>query len=295
MVILWQSFAQTYPALSSYLVKAKSGKLSINFAEPMAVKTLNAALLAYYYHVSHWDIPPGYLCPPVPGRADYIHGIADLLAGDNHGPIPTGADIKGLDIGVGANVIYPIIGSQVYGWSFVGSDIDKTAVDACNKLVRKNKALAGLVKARHQLNKACIFDGIIQADETFAFTMCNPPFHKSAGEANKGTLRKTANLTHNKHKRTGKGAPSGRVANLNFAGKSNELWCDGGELAFIQRMVRESVQVKEQVGWFTCLVSKSAHLKPIAKSIEYYGASQFKKLDMGQGQKQSRFVAWTFH
>ncbi|MEG3768863.1 RlmF-related methyltransferase, partial [Alteromonas sp. 14N.309.X.WAT.G.H12] len=200
----------------------------------------------------------------------------------------------GLDIGVGANVIYPIIGSQVYGWSFVGSDIDKTSVKACNTLVRKNKALAGLVTARHQLEKNCIFNGIVQKDETFAFTLCNPPFHKSAAQAHKGTSLKTANLTRNKLKRSGKGATHKHGTSLNFAGTSNELWCDGGELAFIQSMVKESVQIKDQVGWFTCLVSKSAHLKPIAKSIEYYGASQYKKVDMGQGQKQSRFIAWTF-
>lgn len=285
---------QTYPALASYLVKAKSGKLSIDFADPRAVKTLNAALLAYYYDVADWDIPAGYLCPPVPGRADYIHGIADLLADDNQGRIPIGSEIKGLDIGVGANVIYPIIGSQVYGWSFVGSDIDKTSVKACNSLVRKNKVLAGLVTARQQLDKKCIFKGIVRSDETFAFSLCNPPFHKSAAQAQKGTSLKTANLTRNKHKRSGKEPVQRPAANLNFSGTANELWCEGGELAFIQSMVKESLQIKNQVGWFTCLVSKSAHLKPIIKSLEYYGASQYKTVDMGQGQKQSRFIAWTF-
>jgi len=72
------------------------------------------------------------------------------------------------------------------------------------------------------------------------------------------------------------------------------LWCEGGELAFIQRMIIESVAYKNQVDWFTCLVSKSEHLKPIETSINYYGAKKFLKVDMGQGHKQSRFVAWTF-
>ncbi|MBU2979308.1 23S rRNA (adenine(1618)-N(6))-methyltransferase RlmF [Alteromonas sp. C1M14] len=285
---------QTYPALSGYLKQAKSGKLSIDFADPKGVKALNAALLAHYYHIKHWDIPQGYLCPPIPGRADYIHGIADLLASENHGEIPTGKTIKGLDIGVGANGIYPIIGSQSYGWTFVGSDIDSAAVKACQTLVTKNTALTGLVTVRHQQEKQCIFKHIIQADDYFAFSLCNPPFHKSANEARKGTALKTENLGRNKHKRTGK-APKRTVnPGLNFGGMSNELWCDGGELAFIQTMIKESVAVKDQIGWFTCLVSKSAHLKPISTSVNYYGATQFKKIEMGQGQKQSRFVAWTF-
>ena len=46
------------------------------------MKALNKALLAHFYAVKHWDIPDGFLCPPVPGRADYVHHLADLLAGE---------------------------------------------------------------------------------------------------------------------------------------------------------------------------------------------------------------------
>lgn len=80
-------------------------ELSVNFADPLAVKTLNKALLAHFYGVTHWDIPDGFLCPPVPGRADYVHHLADLLADDNGGVVPKQATV--LDIGTGANLIYP--------------------------------------------------------------------------------------------------------------------------------------------------------------------------------------------
>lgn len=285
---------QTYPALADYLIKAKSGNLSIDFSNPRAVKALNAALLAHYYHIAHWDIPQGYLCPPVPGRADYIHGIADLLASENQGQIPRGADVKGLDIGVGANAIYPIIGSQSYGWAFVGSDIDTTSVNACKQLIKQNPVLKTSFSTRHQTDKRCIFNGVVKSDDHFAFSMCNPPFHKSADDALRGSTLKTANLSRHKQKYGSKVSKRVAATNLNFAGRSNELWCEGGELAFIQQMIKESVQVKDNITWFTCLVSKSAHLKPIATSVNYYGATQFKQIDMGQGQKQSRFVAWTF-
>ena len=73
------ALCQSYPALKPFLVRAKSGKTSIDFTNANAVKALNAALLFHYYKLEYWDMPEGYLCPPVPGRADYIHGIADLL------------------------------------------------------------------------------------------------------------------------------------------------------------------------------------------------------------------------
>lgn len=305
------ALCQSYPALKPFLVRAKSGNTSIDFTNPQAVKVLNAALLHHYYRLEYWDIPDGYLCPPVPGRADYIHGIADLLkATDCHSQ-----NVRGLDIGVGANAIYPIIGITSYNWMFVGSDVDDAAVKSARAIASKNKVLTNKFSVRKQASRANIFSGVIEENEHFTFTMCNPPFHKSAQDALSGTRRKTSNLTRNKQKRSGekftgnqaqsfghrasklggKQAPfQGQDANLNFAGQANELWCEGGELAFIQRMIQESVAVKDNVKWFTCLVSKSAHLKPIKTSIDYYGASQCKVVDMGQGSKVSRFVAWTF-
>ncbi|MCO6561362.1 MAG: RlmF-related methyltransferase, partial [Gilliamella sp.] len=98
------------PELSRYVNQNSYGNLSIDFADPMAVKQLNKALLLNDYQINYWDIPDGFLCPPIPGRSDYIHYLADLLAQDNQNSIPTGKQIRVLDIGVGANVIYPIIG-----------------------------------------------------------------------------------------------------------------------------------------------------------------------------------------
>ncbi|MDY6977311.1 MAG: 23S rRNA (adenine(1618)-N(6))-methyltransferase RlmF [Pseudomonadota bacterium] len=310
------ALCQSYPALKPFLVKAKSGNISIDFTNSQAVKVLNAALLRHYYRLDYWDIPEGYLCPPVPGRADYIHGIADLLKStESSVQNRQGQNVRGLDIGVGANAIYPIIGVTSYDWLFVGSDVDETAVKSAKTIAAKNSVLTDKLQVRKQTNSAHIFNGVIKENERFTFTMCNPPFHKSAQDALSGTRRKTSNLTRNKQKRGGGKFSDNRDqglgyrpsnlqgkhasyqkqgANLNFAGQANELWCEGGELAFIQRMVQESVSVKNNVEWFTCLVSKSAHLKPIKTSINYYGATQCKVVDMGQGSKLSRFIAWTF-
>lgn len=290
------ALCKAHPALSEYVVNAKSGKQSIDFAKPQAVKALNAALLMHYYGLKTWDIPLGYLCPPVPGRADYIHGIADILAQSNAKALPKESKIRGLDIGTGANAIYPIIGSYTYGWEFVGSDIDAVSVESAELLAAKNPTLTPLFSVRKQTDKSKIFGNIIQPNEHFTFTMCNPPFHKSAKDAALGSERKAKGLKDNKHKRNGKKQTQNKGTNsaLNFAGTHNELWCEGGELAFIQRMIIESVQFKQQVVWFTCLVSKGEHLKAIETSLKYYNVNEYKIVNMAQGQKLSRFVAWTF-
>ena len=44
-----------------------------------------------------------------------------------------------------------------------------------------------------------------------------------------------------------------------FGGTDCELWCDGGERAFVSRQIRESVNAPPAL-WFTSLVSAEASL-----------------------------------
>jgi 23S rRNA (adenine1618-N6)-methyltransferase len=285
---------QTFPALKSHVITQTNRDKTINFADPSAVKALNAALLAHYYNISLWDIPAGYLCPPVPGRADYVHHLADLLADSNNGDIPTGSLIRGLDIGVGANAIYPIIGSQSYGWHFVGTEIEAVSAASATYIAQANPKFKNSLKVRRQTNLADIFDGVIKPQDKFAFTMCNPPFHGSAQDAQRGSERKVNNLTRHRDKRNPAKGHSKVEKTLNFAGRNNELYCEGGEFAFITRMIEQSQRYATQVGWFTSLVSKRENLVGLYQKLKLFNAKEVKTVNMAQGQKSSRFVAWRF-
>ncbi len=276
------------PALRAYLRRTPDGGQSIDFSDPLAVRELNRALLASDYGIGHWDIPAGYLCPPVPGRADYLHGLADLLAADAGGTIPRGPGVRVLDIGVGANCIYPLLGQAEYSWSFVGSDIDPVALRSAAANVQGN-GLDRLIELRLQHARGSLFAGVVQAQDRFHLTLCNPPFHASAREAAQGSQRKLRNLGD------GKPAPRGRPPLLNFGGQANELWCTGGEASFLRRMIRESVAVQAQVLWFSSLVAKREHLADLHRQLSRAGALEVREVAMAQGSKQSRFVAWTFH
>lgn len=228
---------QRTPELEAHIFTNEHGATTLDFSDPLAVKILNRALLKTYYGMADWDIPANYLCPPIPGRADYIHYIADLLAECNHNTIPTGANVMGLDIGVGANCIYPILGNALYGWSFVATDSDKRALENCMRLIEKNRHLNEVISLQQQVNSRFIFKGIIQTEDQFAFTICNPPFHNSKEAAAQSASRKIAHLTQQKTLQP----------TLNFGGQSNELWYDGGELAFITQMIYESVNTLQTV------------------------------------------------
>ena len=280
----FNALIKTNPDLQEFVKPNKYGDLSIDFANPQAVISLNKALLAHFYGIKNYTIPNGYLCPPIPGRADYVHHIADLLASCNNGVIPKGKAVIGLDVGIGANGIYSIIGSSVYDWNFVGSDIEIESIKSVENIVNSNEILKEKIECKLQTNPENIFTGIIKADEFYDFTLCNPPFHKSLKDAMDGNKRKVQNLTKQK---TTKNA-------LNFGGKNNELWCKGGEIAFITNMIKESFEFKNNVLWFTTLVSKKDNLPLIYKKLEDIKAKEIKTINMSCGQKITRVIAWSF-
>ena len=280
----FKALIKTNPDLQEFVKPNKYGDLSIDFANPQAVISLNKALLAHFYGIKNYTIPDGYLCPPIPGRADYVHHIADLLASCNNGVIPKGKAVIGLDVGIGANGIYAIIGSSVYDWNFLGSDIEIESIKSVENIVNSNEILKEKIECKLQTNPENIFTGIIKADEFYDFTLCNPPFHKSLKDAMDGNKRKVQNLT--KQKTT--------TSALNFGGKNNELWCKGGEIAFISNMIKESFEFKNNVLWFSTLVSKKENLPLIYKKLEEIKVKEIKTIDMSQGQKITRIVAWSF-
>ena len=271
-----------HPPLAAFVVRSLRGEATINFADPAAVLALNQALLKDAYGLQ-WSVPAGALCPPVPGRSDYVHHLADLLSGGDDAAIPRGPTVTVLDIGTGANCIYPLVGASEYGWQFVATECDQAAHRWARQIVRINRGIAPLIEGRHQPDPLACFAGVTYPGETFAASICNPPFHASAAEAATGSARKRRNL---------KLDPT--AAALNFGGSAGELWCAGGEVGFIERMIAESATRPRLCFWFTTLVSKSAHLPRLRRALRQMQATEVRTIEMAQGQKQSRILAWTF-
>lgn len=278
----------TSAALAKHVRTTPAGTASIDFANPAAVKMLNRAILMHHYGVKGWDIPEGYLCPPIPGRADYLHSVADLLASCNKKNIPAGPGVRVLDIGTGANLVYPLIGHAEYGWSFLGVDIDEAALANAQKILAKNPELAGSIELRHQAVWDNIFTGLLRSGESFDLSICNPPFHNSPDEVLAVSQRKWNNL--------GKpGAKKGSTQpRLNFGGGGTELWCNGGERAFVRSMIEQSFHIPKRVLWFTSLLSQGDNLPHIEAALKKARVVESRIIPMAQGQKQSRLVAWTF-
>jgi 23S rRNA (adenine1618-N6)-methyltransferase len=293
------------PELKAFVSKNAYGDESIDFSNPEAVKVLNRALLKHFYGIHAWDIPDQYLCPPIPGRADYIHTAADLLAEKNRGEVPKGRNIRVLDIGTGANLVYPLIAQATFGWSMVGSDIDERALQSASRILSLNPEIRGeptAIELRHQPREDHLFPGIIKSGEFFHLSVCNPPFYSSFEEAQAGSERKWRGLGKKRAPEPEGRRPFGKkptnakveAPHRNFGGVSHELWCEGGERDFIVKMIDESNRYSQQVGWFTSLVSRETSLPTIENTLKRTRVTDARLIEMSQGQKKSRIVAWTF-
>jgi len=272
----FEELVEFYPVLKQYVFTNKYDTETVDFANSQAVKAINTALLFKYYHIKFWDFPDENLCPPIPGRVDYIHYLADLLNESN-----IIENIKILDIGTGATCIYPLLGTKIYNWNFVGTDVDEQSLKNADTIIQKNN-LSEQIELKYQLNESSIFKGILTSDSKFTATMCNPPFYKSKDEAMGANARKLKGL--------GNKSSVGR----NFSGNANELWYEGGEKAFVHTYLYESSMFKTQCFWYTTLVSNKDNLKSMYTSLKKLGATEIKTIPMHQGNKVTRFVAWTF-
>ncbi|CAM1353010.1 23S rRNA (adenine(1618)-N(6))-methyltransferase RlmF [Tenacibaculum insulae] len=261
---------EQYPKINEFVI-TKFEKETIDFSNPIAVKEFNKALLAAHYNIKFWDFSDENLCPPIPGRVDYIHHLADLIGDEK--------EVKILDIGTGASCVYPLLGAVEYNWNFVATDIDLDSLDYAQDIIDDN-SLTNKIELRQQFDETNILKGITKEDDSFSATMCNPPFYKSAEEARGANRRKSRNLGNN--------------AVRNFAGNSNELWYVGGEKAFLHTYLYESSLQPTLSKWFTSLVSKKENVKSLEASSKKLGVTEFKVISMSQGNKVTRIVCWRF-
>jgi len=273
----FKALTQIVPELKELVFTNKYGSITIDFANPKAVKLLNKALLKAYYTIDYWEFPDVHLCPPIPGRVDYIHHMADLL---NSYKLKNRVTV--LDIGTGATCIYPLLGFKEYNWKFVATEIDTQVLKIAQTIIDENK-LSTAIEFRLQSNKSHILKGIIKPTDAFAASMCNPPFYKNEQEAIEATTRKLKGLNKNHTNPV-----------RNFSGTANELWYEGGEKAFLHNYLYESSLFKTNCFWYTSLVSNKDLVKSMQKSLNKLGATQVKVINMQQGNKVSRVVAWTF-
>ncbi|KAJ6807637.1 methyltransferase-like protein 16-like protein isoform X1 [Iris pallida] len=304
----FSELASLYPSFRPFVfLSSRTGRPAIDWTDFNATRELTRVLL-HRDHAVNWWIPDGQLCPTISNRSNYIHWIEDLLSSEL---IPSSHDsdhrVRGFDIGTGANCIYPLLGASLLGWSFVGSDVTAVALEWARKNVESNPHLSELIEIRkasssllsksspeesgsedaaelasienpgsleYDRKEECyqeppVLINVVRDGEEFDFCMCNPPFFESIEEA--GLNPRTA-----------------------CGGTTDEMVCPGGELAFVTRIIEDSVTLKHSFRWFTSMVGKKSSLKFLISKLRKFGVSIVKTTEFVQGRTARWGLAWSF-
>ncbi|OQD65770.1 hypothetical protein PENPOL_c005G06413 [Penicillium polonicum] len=251
----------------------------LDFTDPAAVRQLTTTLLQQDFHLKV-EIPEDRLCPPVPIRLNYVlwlQGLLDSTAGGLHEGYDRDRDVIGLDIGTGCIGIYPLLGCATRPrWNFVATDIDSNNIRTSQHNVALNN-LESRIQIIHSDPTGPLFPLEKLGRQTLDFTMCNPPFYASSDE-----LKQSAQQKEQEPFSTCTGA-------------AVEMVTRGGEVAFVKKMIDESLQLRDRIQWYTSMLGKLSSINVLVETLTKHGITNFAVTEFEQGSKTKRWaVAWSW-
>ncbi|KAL2260433.1 hypothetical protein VTK26DRAFT_5546 [Humicola hyalothermophila] len=250
-----------------------NGNGQLDFTNPAATMQLTKTLLDLDFGLK-LELPKDRLCPPVPNRHNYILWLKDLM--DSTSYDQPGRRLCGLDVGTGASCIYPLLGTAQRPWCFVATDIDAKSLS----YAKRNIELNGL-RDRIRLLERKVDDPLVPLGEagiqSIDFVMMNPPFYDSEDDMLASAKKKE------------------RPPFSACTGAPVEMVCDGGEVAHVGRLLRESLVLRDRVQWYTSMLGKLSSLEALVEQLHANGIDNYAVTEFVQGTKTRRWaLGWSF-
>ncbi|XP_028415215.1 RNA N6-adenosine-methyltransferase mettl16-like [Dendronephthya gigantea] len=261
---------EKYSKFRKYLVRTSSG-YTINFKDPKALRELTVCLLHHDFGLTV-ELPLDRLIPTITLRLNYIHWIEDLL---QMLPKNDQTQITGIDIGTGSSCVYPLLGAKINNWKFCATEVDEISYRFAIENVKKNH-FEETIRV-HLATPDVILVDLLKEGEQYDFTMCNPPFFADKSE----TVGSS---------RTGDRPRPSSVC----TGSESETVTSGGEVAFVGRMIEDSLRLGSRVKWFTSMLGKKSSLASVLTKLRQNKISNIITTEFCQGKTMRWGVAWTF-
>ena len=269
---------------------------------------LTRGLLHMYLNVRLPQLPTHHLCPPVPNRLFYLHWIhTELLSqeqqvcrDDQQRQISRSNGKVGLDLGVGASCIYPLLAARVFNDRMIGSDVNVEALQLAQANVDANQLQHQIhllhVLPSHAQEPSTPLGGPLQRtldaiqtskQQAFSlssgldFVMTNPPFYDpNSMEEDQETAQAPPRIG------------DGRA-------RTNMTMLEGsypqGEVGFVVDVLVDSLRARTSSRWFSSMLGKKTSLIFVTKLLTHLlGPAHIQSTEYGPGQYTRWFVAWTF-
>lgn len=148
------------------------------------------------------------------------------------------------------------------------------------KWARRNVELNGLGHRIKVVDRRAE-DALVPLDElgleSVDFTMTNPPFYESEDAMLQSAKQKS------------------RPPCTACTGSVTEMVVEGGEVAFVSRILDESLVLRDRVQWYTSMLGFLASVKTLVGKLREHGIRNYAVTEFVQGNKTRRWaVAWSF-
>ncbi|WVW82082.1 hypothetical protein I302_104087 [Kwoniella bestiolae CBS 10118] len=267
--------ASRFPDFAQYVTISEEGYASIDFQNPAALRSLTRCLLK-----EDWDLDVGLredrLCPTLTNRLDYLLHVLDLepyLAAS-----PSSRPLRVLDIGTGATAIYPILLHRLRpDAQITATELDELSYNHSLSVLSQNSIPSSSINAVHAPSAEPILFPILDNErEEWDLTICNPPFFGSEEEMKEGQEGKEL------------GAHAAPTA------ANNELITPGGEIAFVGKMIKESLKIGERCRWYTSLIGKYSSLTPLIELLREHKIDNYLLKSIKQSKTTRWILGWSY-
>ncbi|KAH7101503.1 hypothetical protein BKA62DRAFT_703169 [Auriculariales sp. MPI-PUGE-AT-0066] len=303
----YRDLARQYPRLGQFLVPTSRGA-TIDFNNPAAVRMLNQALYQVSLGISI-SLPEDRLCPPVrplsnkkthsdtvrieiDGEQVPLFIVVSLLLTSTllrryymnwirqlhlHSACDESPVI--IDIGTGASAVYPLVGCSTWPEAqFFATELDQISYGYA-----EGNVIANDMQSRITLVKTSPSDHLLQPlfahhNLRYFATMCNPPFYQSEEDMQRRAASKES--------------PALTV----YTGAATESVTPGGEVAFVEKMIRESVLVQSRCIWFTSMLGLASSLERLVEVLQSLHISNYavNGFTSGTGTTRRWLLGWSF-
>ena len=131
--------------------------------------------------------------------------------------------------GCGASCIYPLLGAKLNNWSFLASESDDLSLTFAKKNIEVNNLSSKITLKKGNFDT--LLKGTIESGAQYDFCMCNPPFFSDREEA--------SGLKSRTDKRP--------IPHSVCTAADDETITEGGEVAFVKKIIQESIELKQTV------------------------------------------------
>ncbi|XP_064618931.1 RNA N6-adenosine-methyltransferase mettl16-like isoform X2 [Lineus longissimus] len=265
----FKDLALKYEEFRKYSTQDTGGKVHLDFKAPECLRALSWALLKNDFDIDV-DMPLERLIPTIPLRLNYILWLKDIIGEKT--------DVHGIDIGCGASCVYPLLASKMYGWKMVTTEVDDLNLTYAKRNVEKNEMGESIRVV--EVKEGSGLSNLLETENcNFDFCMCNPPFFESNIEAYGLTSSRKPDRAEPKSVSTA---------------SEHESIVEGGEVAYVQQMITDSLQLRNRIRVYTTMLGKKKSAGVLKNELQTKKIKNVASYTFCQGRTMRWGLAWSF-